>query len=186
MITAKPLINEFKFKVGSYFAGKGIGLNFNTFLFFNSQSHNATIHRRPDTRFFWWETTDTRVPEPAAHYHRRGNSHSYGDLLWYDGPYQRPHLHNGLLHAKHFLKKGNAPAESVIDSITFVNYLYRRQVLKDTNIHHLRLLHLLGKLSLFIFLPLWLYMDSFAVFRHTAIVSRVPYSAQMSNIWSSE
>lgn len=53
MITAKPLINEFKFKVGSYFAGKGIGLNFNTFLFFNSQSHNATIHRRPDTRFFW-------------------------------------------------------------------------------------------------------------------------------------
>ncbi|KAH8339671.1 hypothetical protein KR074_002422 [Drosophila pseudoananassae] len=43
------------------------------------------------------------------------------------------------------------------------------QVLKDTNIHHLRLLHLLGKLSLFIFLPLWLYVDSFAVFRHTAI-----------------
>lgn len=45
------------------------------------------------------------------------------------------------------------------------------QVLKDTGIHHLRLLHLLGKLSLFIFLPLWLYMDSLAVFRHTAIVS---------------
>lgn len=44
------------------------------------------------------------------------------------------------------------------------------QVLKDTGIHHLRLLHLLGKLSLFIFLPLWLYMDSMAVFRHSVIV----------------
>lgn len=44
-------------------------------------------------------------------------------------------------------------------------------MLKDTGIHHLRLLHLLGKLSLFIFLPLWLYMDSLAVLRHTAIVS---------------
>ncbi|KAH8420313.1 hypothetical protein KR009_009027 [Drosophila setifemur] len=47
--------------------------------------------------------------------------------------------------------------------------IFSKKVLKDTNIHHLRLLHLLGKLSLFIFLPLWLYMDSFAVFRHTAI-----------------
>ncbi|KAH8289260.1 hypothetical protein KR054_002428 [Drosophila jambulina] len=47
--------------------------------------------------------------------------------------------------------------------------IFSKKVLKDTNIHHLRLLHLLGKLSLFIFLPLWLYMDSFAVFRHNAI-----------------
>ncbi|XP_016956395.1 solute carrier family 35 member E1 homolog isoform X2 [Drosophila biarmipes] len=47
--------------------------------------------------------------------------------------------------------------------------IFSKKVLKDTNIHHLRLLHLLGQLSLFIFLPLWLYMDSFAVFRHTAI-----------------
>lgn len=47
--------------------------------------------------------------------------------------------------------------------------IFSKKVLKDTGIHHLRLLHLLGKLSLFIFLPLWLYMDSLAVFRHTAI-----------------
>lgn len=47
---------------------------------------------------------------------------------------------------------------------------FSMQVLKDTGIHHLRLLHLLGKLSLFIFLPLWLYMDSMAVFRHSVIV----------------
>ncbi|KAH8386890.1 hypothetical protein KR093_003309 [Drosophila rubida] len=49
------------------------------------------------------------------------------------------------------------------------NIFSKKVVLKDTGIHHLRLLHLLGKLSLFIFLPLWLYMDSLAVFRHTAI-----------------
>ncbi|KAH8276577.1 hypothetical protein KR044_003226 [Drosophila immigrans] len=47
--------------------------------------------------------------------------------------------------------------------------IFSKKVLKDTGIHHLRLLHLLGKLSLFIFLPLWLYMDSLAVFRHSAI-----------------
>ncbi|KAH8286633.1 hypothetical protein KR018_002633 [Drosophila ironensis] len=47
--------------------------------------------------------------------------------------------------------------------------IFSKKVLKDTNIHHLRLLHLLGKLSLFIFLPIWLYMDSLAVFRHSAI-----------------
>ncbi|XP_064556096.1 solute carrier family 35 member E1 homolog [Drosophila montana] len=47
--------------------------------------------------------------------------------------------------------------------------IFSKKVLKDTGIHHLRLLHLLGKLSLFIFLPLWLYVDSLAVFRHTAI-----------------
>ncbi|XP_068141077.1 LOW QUALITY PROTEIN: solute carrier family 35 member E1 homolog [Drosophila tropicalis] len=47
--------------------------------------------------------------------------------------------------------------------------IFSKKVLKDTNIHHLRLLHLLGRLSLIIFLPIWLYMDSLAVFRHTAI-----------------
>ncbi|XP_030378186.1 solute carrier family 35 member E1 homolog isoform X2 [Scaptodrosophila lebanonensis] len=47
--------------------------------------------------------------------------------------------------------------------------IFSKKVLKDTGIHHLRLLHLLGKLSLFIFLPFWLYMDSMNVFRHTAI-----------------
>ncbi|KAL7742707.1 hypothetical protein ACLKA6_013049 [Drosophila palustris] len=47
--------------------------------------------------------------------------------------------------------------------------IFSKKVLKDTGIHHLRLLHLLGKLSLLIFLPLWLYMDSLAVLRHSAI-----------------
>ncbi|XP_023161357.1 solute carrier family 35 member E1 homolog isoform X1 [Drosophila hydei] len=47
--------------------------------------------------------------------------------------------------------------------------IFSKKVLKDTGIHHLRLLHLLGKLSLFIFLPFWLYMDSLAVFRHSVI-----------------
>ncbi|XP_031628438.1 solute carrier family 35 member E1 homolog [Contarinia nasturtii] len=34
-----------------------------------------------------------------------------------------------------------------------------KKVLKDTGIHHLRLLHVLGRLALILFLPVWLYMD---------------------------
>lgn len=49
--------------------------------------------------------------------------------------------------------------------------MYFQQVLKDTGIHHLRLLHLLGKLALFMFLPIWIYVDSFKVIQHPAIVS---------------
>lgn len=45
------------------------------------------------------------------------------------------------------------------------------KVLKETGIHHLRLLHLLGRLALFMFLPIWIYVDMFNVIRHPAIVS---------------
>lgn len=37
--------------------------------------------------------------------------------------------------------------------------IYSKKVLKDTEIHHLRLLHMLGRLALFMFLPVWLYID---------------------------
>jgi len=33
------------------------------------------------------------------------------------------------------------------------------QVLHDTGVHHLRLLHILGRLALFMFLPIWLVYD---------------------------
>lgn len=46
-----------------------------------------------------------------------------------------------------------------------------KKVLKDTSIHHLRLLHLLGRLALFMFLPVWLYMDFFRILQEPSIVS---------------
>ncbi|XP_005183333.1 solute carrier family 35 member E1 homolog [Musca domestica] len=49
--------------------------------------------------------------------------------------------------------------------------IFSKKVLKDTGIHHLRLLHLLGKLALVMFLPIWLYMDSFKVIQHPAITN---------------
>lgn len=43
--------------------------------------------------------------------------------------------------------------------------------MKDTNIHHLRLLHLLGRLALFLFLPIWIYYDFFTVIQHPIITN---------------
>ncbi|KAL5275313.1 SLC35E1 family protein [Megaselia abdita] len=49
--------------------------------------------------------------------------------------------------------------------------IFSKKVLKDTGIHHLRLLHLLGRLSLVMFLPIWLYSDAFRVFGHDVVTN---------------
>jgi len=45
------------------------------------------------------------------------------------------------------------------------------QVLHDTGMHHLRLLQILGRLALLMFLPVWLFFDFRDVISHPSVVS---------------
>lgn len=49
--------------------------------------------------------------------------------------------------------------------------IFSKKVLKDTGIHHLRLLHVLGRLAFFMFLPIWFYVDFTTILQHPNIVS---------------
>lgn len=44
--------------------------------------------------------------------------------------------------------------------------IFSKKVLHDSGMHHLRLLHILGRLALCMFLPVWLYFDCAAVLSH--------------------
>lgn len=52
-----------------------------------------------------------------------------------------------------------------------IQNILSKKVLKDTGIHHLRLLHLLGRLALFLFLPVWFYFDFTKIIQEPTIVS---------------
>jgi solute carrier family 35, member E1 len=47
------------------------------------------------------------------------------------------------------------------------------QVLNETGIHHLRLLHMLGRLALFMFLPLWFLSDFWKLIYDPNVVSLI-------------
>lgn len=49
--------------------------------------------------------------------------------------------------------------------------IFSKKVLKETSIHHLRLLHILGRLALFLFTPVWIFTDLSSVLSHTVITN---------------
>ncbi|XP_022917938.1 solute carrier family 35 member E1 homolog [Onthophagus taurus] len=51
-----------------------------------------------------------------------------------------------------------------------LQHIFSKKVLHDTGIHHLRLLHVLGRLALFLFLPVWCFVDLSSLFQHSNLI----------------
>lgn len=53
--------------------------------------------------------------------------------------------------------------------------IFSKKVLQDIGIHHLRLLHILGRLAFFLFIPFWLYFDFRTILSDTELRVSQPY-----------
>ncbi|KAJ8977017.1 hypothetical protein NQ317_018741 [Molorchus minor] len=50
-----------------------------------------------------------------------------------------------------------------------LQHIFSKKVLHDTGVHHLRLLHILGRLALFMFVPVWIYIDLFNLLKDNSL-----------------
>lgn len=51
-----------------------------------------------------------------------------------------------------------------------IQHIFSKKVLQESGIHHLRLLHILGRLAFFMFLPVWICFDFFTLLHDNALI----------------
>lgn len=64
-----------------------------------------------------------------------------------------------------------------------LQHIFSKKVLHDTNVHHLRLLYILGRIALVMFLPFWLFMDVRNVLSDNQAMTKLGTTRVISLLW---